>query len=108
MSRSVEISAAAIDEVVRAVSGVGELFYASALPARLWHVGTGRANAYSSVVVRGGIPEIAVSIGVAAGRADEVARRVAEAVGTAARTATGGADAQVTVRVSRISAHEPR
>ena len=92
-----ELTPRAVDDVVRGVSGVGELFYASPLPARLWRAGTG-GGAFSVVTSRSGAPEVIVSIGVAAGRADDTARLVAAAV----RAAFGDPGIHVTVRISRI------
>lgn len=90
---------ARVDAAVRAIPGVTDLYYASALPARLWKTTVSRGETYSSVSRRGGVLEATVSIGVAHVRADDVARAVAERV----RAELGEPGARVTVRVSRIT-----
>lgn len=89
-----------VDAAAREMPGVTELFYAAPLPARLWRATTTADGAYSVVSRRDDIVHITVSIGVAGGRVDEVARAVADRV----RAAIGDPTAQVTVRVSRIAA----
>lgn len=89
-----------VDAAARTVDGVAELYYAAALPARLWRATVSGGGAYSVVTRRAQALEVTVSIGVATGRIAEVAGEVALRV----REALGAADAHVTVRVSRITA----
>lgn len=88
-----------VDAAAREVPGVTDLYYASALPGRLWKTTLGRGDTFSAISRRDGIIDAVVSIGVAHGRADDVARGVAVRV----RDALGEPDARVTVRVSRIT-----
>lgn len=97
MSAPIE-RAAEIDAAVRGVPGVADLYFASPLPARVWRVAVSGAESYSSVAERDGVTEVAVSIGVAHGRADVVAGAVAERV----RELLDDPAARVTVRVSRL------
>ncbi|RKS85636.1 hypothetical protein DEU37_2686 [Microbacterium sp. AG790] len=89
-----------VDAAARAVTGVAELYYAAALPARLWRATLAGDGAYSVVTRRAQTLEVTVSIGVTGGRVAEVASEVALRV----REALGTPDAHVTVRVSRITA----
>lgn len=89
-----------VDAAARSVRGVTELYYATALPARLWRGVSGATDPFSNVRPRGDALEVTVSIGVSGARADEVARAVAAAV----RNVVGETDARVTVRVSRVAA----
>lgn len=91
--------AARVDAAARAVPGVAELYYAVALPARVWKTTISSLDTHSVVSRREGVLEAIVSIGVAHGRADDVSRLVA----AEARAALGEDDARVTVRVSRIT-----
>lgn len=91
--------AAVIDDAVRTVPGVEEMYFAAPLPARLWRVATAQDGAYATVSGQAGDRDVVVSIGLARERADDVARRVAERV----RDVLGEPEARVTVRVSRIS-----
>lgn len=99
MTRDTAELAVLVDAAARDVPGVTELYYAAALPTRLWTSTVHRTETFSAVSLPGGVPEALVSIGVARGRADEVARAVAVAV----RAVLGDEDARVTVRVSRIT-----
>lgn len=85
--------AALVDAAAREVAGVTEVYYAAALPALLWTSTVRRSDTVSSVSNRDGVPEAIVSIGVARGRADEVARAVA----VAARAVLNDDHARVTV-----------
>ncbi|MBF4561597.1 hypothetical protein ITJ43_05550 [Microbacterium sp. VKM Ac-2870] len=87
------------DAAAREVPGVAELFYAAPLPTRLWRATIAPDGAYSVVSRHDDIVDISVSIGVAGGRVDEVARAVANRV----RAAVGDPAVRVTVRVSRIA-----
>jgi len=89
-----------VDAAARAVPGVAELFYAAPLPSRLWRATVDRDGAYSVVVRREDAVEVTISIAVALGRADDVAREVADRV----RAAIGDPAAHVVVRVSRLTA----
>lgn len=93
---------AVVDAAARSVPGVEELYFARSLPQRLWRLGGAVAAAtttYSLVERRGETWEATVSIGIAGGRVGDIAERVAASVREALRTP----DAQVTVRVSRIT-----
>jgi hypothetical protein len=93
--------AALIDDAVRGVPGVDQMYFAAPLPARLWRVATAQEGAYATVSGRDGDRDVVVSIGLAHERADDVARRVADRV----RDVLADPTARVTVRVSRLAAH---
>lgn len=92
--------AARVDEAVRTIAGVSELYFAVPLAARVWRVAVSPEQpTYASVVARDGTWDVTVSIGVSQDRADAVARLVAARV----REVLGDSAAAVTVRVSRLS-----
>jgi len=95
--------AARVDAAIREVPGVGELYFAAPLPARLWRVAVERSEAYTSIAERDGAYDVTASIGVERARADTVAGAVAARV----REVLEQPEATVTVRVSRLSAARP-
>jgi len=94
-----DATAKLVDAAARAVPGVAELFYAAPLPSRLWRTTIDRDGAHSVVARRDDAVQVTVSIGVQHGRADDVAREVADRV----RAAIGDPAAHIVVRVSRLA-----
>lgn len=99
MTRSHAELAVLVDDAARSVPGVTELYYAAALPARLWTTAVSRNDTFSAVSHREGLLDVTVSIGVSQGRADAIAGAVASRL----REVVGEPTARVTVRVSRVT-----
>ena len=111
MSAQPEVVAQAVDDVVRTVAGVEDLYSARPLLARAARRLVAEDEPLTLVQSRGGVLEVTVSIAVAVD--GDAAADIAAAAAEAAHNAVAGAflpeaaDARVRVRVSRVITNDP-